>query len=152
MRMTALKNATHVEVTKFTPEKERTYYIWVTKDQRGKEVLATKQVAIAANPHKVDGLAFKEFNPKGLQSTTIKPTVRSLRRTPTLPTSRSVAVSYQPMEPPTCPMRSSSRVLPQVSIPFRFQTLRLTMVTTTWPVSASMPTSRVSLSTMAERC
>jgi len=41
MRITALKNATHVEVTKFTPEKERTYYIWVTKDQRGKEVLAT---------------------------------------------------------------------------------------------------------------
>ena len=148
MRITALKNATHVEVTKFTPEKEGTYYIWVTKDQRG----ATKQLAIAANPHKVDGLAFKEFNPKGLQSTTIKPTVRSLRRTPTLPTSRSVAVSYQPMEPPTCPMRSSSRVLPQVSIPFRFQTQRLTMVTTTWPVSASMPTSRVSLSTMAERC
>ena len=72
--ITALKNATHVEVTKFTPEKEGTYYIWVTKDQRGKEVLATKQVAIAANPHKVDGLAFKEFNPKGLQSTTIKPT------------------------------------------------------------------------------
>ena len=36
MRITALKNATHVEVTKFTPEKERTYYIWVTKDQRGK--------------------------------------------------------------------------------------------------------------------
>ena len=80
MRITALKNATHVEVTKFTPEKERTYYIWVTKDQRGKEVLATKQVAIAANPHKVDGLAFKEFNPKGLQSTTIKPTVTKFEK------------------------------------------------------------------------
>ena len=64
MRITALKNATHVEVTKFTPEKERTYYIWVTKDQRGKEVLATKQVAIAANPHKVDGWRLRSSIPK----------------------------------------------------------------------------------------
>ena len=140
--MTALKNATHVEVTKFTPEKEGTYYIWVTKDQRGKEVLATKQVAIAANPHKVDGLAFKEFNPKGLQSTTIKPTVRSLRRAPTLPTSRSAAVSYQPMEPPTCLMRSPSRALLQASRPFWLLTPRLTTATTTWQVSVSAPASR----------
>ena len=122
MRITALKNATHVEVTKFTPEKERTYYIWVTKDQRGKEVLATKQVAIAANPHKVDGWRLRSSIPKVCSRQPSSRRLRSLRRTPTLPTSRSVAVSYQPMGPPT------------------------------WPVSASMPTSRVSLSTMAKKC
>ena len=116
----------------------------------GESVNSKKALEIAANFLAKSGAPRR--SPLMSRSICSVPTVRSLRRAPTLPTSRSVAVSYQPMEPPTCPMRSSSRVLPQVSIPFRFQTLRLTMVTTTWPVSASMPTSRVSLSTMAERC
>ena len=70
--ITALKNATHVEVTNFTPKKEGTYYVLITRDDRGREELATSQITIAANPHKVNGLAFMEFNPKGLQSTIIK--------------------------------------------------------------------------------
>ena len=47
--MTALKNATHVEVTKFTPEKERTYYIWVTKDQGGYEVVGVSRDSAASH-------------------------------------------------------------------------------------------------------
>lgn len=70
--ITALKDSTHVEVVPFTPAAEGTYYIWVTKDREGKEVLAQSQVTINANPHVVNGLAFYEFEPKGLQSTTIK--------------------------------------------------------------------------------
>lgn len=69
--ITALKDSTHVEVVPFTPAEEGTYYIWVTKDREGKEVLAQSQVIINANPHTVNGLAFYEFEPKGLQSTTI---------------------------------------------------------------------------------
>ena len=49
MRITALKNATHVEVTKFTPEKERTYYIWVTKDQGGYEVVGVSRDSAASH-------------------------------------------------------------------------------------------------------
>lgn len=70
--ITALKDATHVEVIPFTPAAEGTYYIWVTKDWKGKDVLAQSQVTIKAYPHVVDGLAFSEFNPQGLHSTTIK--------------------------------------------------------------------------------
>lgn len=70
--ITALKDSTHVEVVPFTPAEEGTYYIWVTKDREGKEVLAQSQVIINANPHVVNGLAFSSFEPKGLQSTTIK--------------------------------------------------------------------------------
>jgi hypothetical protein len=69
--ITALKDSTHVEVVPFTPAEEGTYYIWVTKDREGKEVLAQSQVIINANPHVVNGLAFYEFEPQGLQSTTI---------------------------------------------------------------------------------
>ena len=69
--ITALKDSTHVEVVPFTPAEEGTYYIWVTKDREGKEVLAQSQVIINANPHTVNGLAFYEFEPQGLQSTTI---------------------------------------------------------------------------------
>ena len=69
--ITALKDSTHVEVVPFTPAEEGTYYIWVTKDREGKEVLAQSQVTINANPHVVNGLAFSSFEPKGLQSTTI---------------------------------------------------------------------------------
>ena len=70
--ITALKNTTHVEVTTFTPQTEGTYYIMVTRDALGKEALGNSQVTIAANPHTVNGLAFEEFNPKGLQSTAIQ--------------------------------------------------------------------------------
>ena len=69
--ITALKDSTHVEIIPFTPTTEGTYYIWVTKDREGKEVLAQSQVTINANPHVVNGLAFSSFEPKGLQSTTI---------------------------------------------------------------------------------
>ena len=69
--ITALKDSTHVEVVPFTPAAEGTYYIWVTKDREGKEVLAQSQVTIKAYPHVVNGLAFSEFNPQGLHSTTI---------------------------------------------------------------------------------
>ena len=70
--ITALKDSTHVEIIPFTPTTEGTYYIWVTKDREGKEVLAQSQVTINANPHVVNGLAFSSFEPQGLQSTTIK--------------------------------------------------------------------------------
>lgn len=69
--VTALKGATHTDVVSFTPYSEGTYYIWVTKDEQGKEVLAKTQVTIKANPHIDNGLALSEFNPKGLQSTTV---------------------------------------------------------------------------------
>ena len=72
--ITALKGATHVEVSTFTPASAGTYYIWVTKDKKGKTVLAQADFTVAANPHTVNGLAFLEFNPKGLRSTTIQPT------------------------------------------------------------------------------
>lgn len=72
--ITALKNATHVEVIPFTPAAVGTYYIWVTKDRTGKEVLAKEQVSISANPHTVNGLAFNVFEPQGLQTTTIQTT------------------------------------------------------------------------------
>ena len=72
--ITALKNATHVEVIPFTPATAGTYYIWVTKDRTGKVLLVKEQVAISASPHTVNGLAFSVFEPKGLQTTTIQST------------------------------------------------------------------------------
>ncbi len=72
--ITALKGATHVEVTPFTPASPGTYYIWVTKDEKGKEVVAQADFTVAANPHTVNGLAIKQFVPQGLQSTTVQTT------------------------------------------------------------------------------
>lgn len=70
--ITALKDATHVEVTTFTPTKAGTYYVLISRDNQGKEALGNSQFTVKENPHKVNGLAFSEFNPKGLQSTIIK--------------------------------------------------------------------------------
>ena len=69
--VTALKGTTHTDVITFTPMEEGTYYIWVTKDEKGKEVLAKTQVTINTNPHKDNGLALSAFDPKGLQTTNI---------------------------------------------------------------------------------
>ena len=70
--ITALKDATHVEVATFTPTKAGTYYVLISRDNQGKEALGNSQFTVKENPHKVNGLAFSEFNPKGLQSTIIK--------------------------------------------------------------------------------
>ena len=70
--ITALKDATHVEVTTFTPTKAGTYYVLISRDNQGKEALGNSQFTVKENPHKVNGLAFSDFNPKGLQSTIIK--------------------------------------------------------------------------------
>ena len=72
--ITALKDATHVEVTTFTPTKAGTYYVLISRDNQGKEALGNSQFTVKENPHKVNGLAFSEFNPKGLQTTTIQST------------------------------------------------------------------------------
>ena len=71
---TALRDASHVEVVSFTPASAGTYYIWVTYDVEGKDVLAKSQVNIAASPHVVNGLAFANFEPIGLETTNILPT------------------------------------------------------------------------------
>ena len=70
--ITALKDATHVEVATFTPTKVGTYYVFVSRDNQGMKALGSSQFTVKADPHTVNGLAFSEFNPKGLQSTTVK--------------------------------------------------------------------------------
>ena len=72
--ITALKDATHVEVATFTPTKVGTYYVLVTRDAVGREPFENdnSQFTVKADPHTVNGLAFSEFNPKGLQSTDVK--------------------------------------------------------------------------------
>ena len=72
--ITALKDATHVEVATFTPTKVGTYYVLITRDAVGREPFenGNSQFTVKADPYTVNGLAFSEFNPKGLQSTDVK--------------------------------------------------------------------------------